>query len=404
MAASTAAAEVDELVRSVRRQLAASPAADDSNARLEVDGLLRRACADDWPASTVAGSSLLLFGRPTSRLARAAVEAALAAKEKNKKLAVAVSQQLSGLEGSETAPQPTFQDSVKFLRLKLRSNTSSGIVTAFVIEEFDLFPRRPQQEFLYNLFDVVSTSDVRVAIICLAQGSEVVQHLEKRVRSRFVHKSVVCYPDQKTPAQLLLESMRSKAEDSSVSTRYNTSLEVVLQRPEVVQLLQRVAGSTVDAEAAIKRLGLYALLAMDRRTGVLSTTNFDHAASKLSYCPERWHPLEGLSRLQLYVLAAALRLERRGRVPFSFEAVFVEYAHAGGDAGEAWPVALRAYEGLLDRRILAYTDKCRRAPRELRQARVFGMPSRLEKAINAHPLAIPLLKKWLMAQPQNVHH
>ncbi|KAL8801731.1 MAG: hypothetical protein Q9182_004270 [Xanthomendoza sp. 2 TL-2023] len=55
----------------------------------------------------------------------------------------------------------------------------------FVIDEFDLFASHPRQTLLYNLFDVAQSRNAPIAVLGLTTRIDVVESLEKRVKSRF---------------------------------------------------------------------------------------------------------------------------------------------------------------------------------------------------------------------------
>ncbi|KAL8947191.1 MAG: hypothetical protein Q9222_006499 [Ikaeria aurantiellina] len=55
----------------------------------------------------------------------------------------------------------------------------------FIIDEFDLFASHPRQTLLYNLFDVAQSRNAPIAVLGLTTRIDVVESLEKRVKSRF---------------------------------------------------------------------------------------------------------------------------------------------------------------------------------------------------------------------------
>lgn len=55
----------------------------------------------------------------------------------------------------------------------------------FILDEFDLFASHPRQTLLYNLFDVAQSRSAPILVIGLTTKVEVVNSLEKRVKSRF---------------------------------------------------------------------------------------------------------------------------------------------------------------------------------------------------------------------------
>ncbi|KAK3294809.1 origin recognition complex subunit 4 C-terminus-domain-containing protein [Chaetomium fimeti] len=66
--------------------------------------------------------------------------------------------------------------------------TSRSIV--FVIDEFDLFATHARQTLLYNLFDIAQARKAPIAVLGLTTRIDVVESLEKRVKSRFSHRYV----------------------------------------------------------------------------------------------------------------------------------------------------------------------------------------------------------------------
>jgi origin recognition complex subunit 4 len=60
----------------------------------------------------------------------------------------------------------------------------------FVMDEFDLFATHPRQTLLYNLFDIAQSRKAPIAVLGLTTRIDVVNSLEKRVKSRFSHRYV----------------------------------------------------------------------------------------------------------------------------------------------------------------------------------------------------------------------
>ncbi|KAF2714194.1 hypothetical protein K504DRAFT_450770 [Pleomassaria siparia CBS 279.74] len=60
----------------------------------------------------------------------------------------------------------------------------------FVMDEFDLFASHPRQTLLYNLFDIAQSRKAPIAVLGLTTRIDVVNSLEKRVKSRFSHRYV----------------------------------------------------------------------------------------------------------------------------------------------------------------------------------------------------------------------
>jgi origin recognition complex subunit 4 len=73
------------------------------------------------------------------------------------------------------------------------SGSSEGVTSrsvVFVIDEFDLFATHARQTLLYNLFDIAQARKAPIAVLGLTTRIDVVESLEKRVKSRFSHRYV----------------------------------------------------------------------------------------------------------------------------------------------------------------------------------------------------------------------
>jgi origin recognition complex subunit 4 len=60
----------------------------------------------------------------------------------------------------------------------------------FILDEFDLFTTHPRQTLLYNLFDIAQARKAPIAVLGVTTKIDVVERLEKRVKSRFSHRYV----------------------------------------------------------------------------------------------------------------------------------------------------------------------------------------------------------------------
>ncbi|MCJ1331362.1 hypothetical protein MMC10_008052 [Thelotrema lepadinum] len=69
-----------------------------------------------------------------------------------------------------------------------REKTSKSVI--FILNEFDLFTSHPRQTLLYNLFDIAQSRKAPIAVLGLTTRIDIVENLEKRVKSRFSHRYV----------------------------------------------------------------------------------------------------------------------------------------------------------------------------------------------------------------------
>ncbi|KAL5630021.1 hypothetical protein BROUX41_001627 [Berkeleyomyces rouxiae] len=75
--------------------------------------------------------------------------------------------------------------------------TSKSVI--FIIDEFDMFAYHPRQTLLYNLFDIAQSRKAPVGVIGCTTRLDVVDMLEKRVKSRFSHRYVYMMPARSLP-------------------------------------------------------------------------------------------------------------------------------------------------------------------------------------------------------------
>ncbi|KAL4871799.1 hypothetical protein BDV12DRAFT_183384 [Aspergillus spectabilis] len=71
-----------------------------------------------------------------------------------------------------------------------QGGTTAAKSIVIVLDEFDLFVTHPRQTLLYNLFDIAQARKAPLAVLGITTKVDVTEMLEKRVKSRFSHRSV----------------------------------------------------------------------------------------------------------------------------------------------------------------------------------------------------------------------
>uniref|UniRef100_A0A6Q2Y9N8 Origin recognition complex subunit 4 n=1 Tax=Esox lucius TaxID=8010 RepID=A0A6Q2Y9N8_ESOLU len=85
----------------------------------------------------------------------------------------------------------SFAENLAFLLEALKKgDRSSSRPVLFILDEFDLFAHHKNQTLLYNLLDVSQSAQAPVAVIGLTCRLDVLELLEKRVKSRFSHRQI----------------------------------------------------------------------------------------------------------------------------------------------------------------------------------------------------------------------
>jgi origin recognition complex subunit 4 len=76
----------------------------------------------------------------------------------------------------------------------LGRGSTESLPIVFILEEFEVFTQQPRQTLLYNLFDTAQSSKNPVLVVGLATQLDVMELLEKRVKSRFNHRFLYILP------------------------------------------------------------------------------------------------------------------------------------------------------------------------------------------------------------------
>ncbi|XP_058464740.1 origin recognition complex subunit 4 [Malaya genurostris] len=75
----------------------------------------------------------------------------------------------------------------------------------FLLEEFDLFCSHHNQTLLYNLFDVAQSAQAPICVLGISARLDVIELLEKRVKSRFSHRQIFLLPkENETEERIML--------------------------------------------------------------------------------------------------------------------------------------------------------------------------------------------------------
>ncbi|KAK6350788.1 hypothetical protein TWF718_003974 [Orbilia javanica] len=67
---------------------------------------------------------------------------------------------------------------------------TTSISVVFLLSEFEQFAAHPRQTLLYNLFDIAQARKAPIAVVGMTSKINIVEDLEKRVKSRFSHRTL----------------------------------------------------------------------------------------------------------------------------------------------------------------------------------------------------------------------
>lgn len=103
----------------------------------------------------------------------------------------------------------SYAENLTFLLECLRSGdrTASKSVI-FILDHFELFCTHPKQTLLYNLFDIVQSAQAPLCVLGITCRQDVLELLEKRVKSRFSHRQISIFPGATPFAEQLTKYVR----------------------------------------------------------------------------------------------------------------------------------------------------------------------------------------------------
>ncbi|KKA30340.1 hypothetical protein TD95_002257 [Thielaviopsis punctulata] len=216
--------------------------------------------------------------------------------------------------------------------------TSKSVV--FIIDEFDMFAYHPRQTLLYNLFDIAQARKAPIAVIGCTTRLDVVDMLEKRVKSRFSHRYVYMTPARSlkgfwdmcrqglviSDEDALHEGIDMEADGYFEFQDYWTDMVNKLYEQEDFQKLLKhhyytsksVPGflATCVLPLSLLRPATLPLVIPAPVPATMSSSKYSLeepndcvATQSLSAPPSKAHVLSSLSDLDLSLLIAAARLE-----------------------------------------------------------------------------------------------
>ncbi|GAB1318953.1 origin recognition complex subunit 4 [Madurella fahalii] len=199
--------------------------------------------------------------------------------------------------------------------------TSKSIV--FVMDEFDLFATHPRQTLLYNLFDIAQARKAPIAVLGLTTRIDVVESLEKRVKSRFSHRYVYLSLPKSLPAywdvckqgltiddeDMVAEGVDKKLEGHQAFWDWwNGKVEALHKTQGFMDHLESHFYSTKSVSAFLTTC-ILPLAALSPTSLSLQIATSSVAGISLEAPDSKLHLLGSLSDLDLSMLIAAARLD-----------------------------------------------------------------------------------------------
>ncbi|XP_034987049.2 origin recognition complex subunit 4 isoform X3 [Zootoca vivipara] len=221
----------------------------------------------------------------------------------------------------------SFAENLTFLLEALkRGDRAHSCPVLFILDEFDLFVHHKNQTLLYNLFDVSQSAQTPIAVVGLTCRLDILELMEKRVKSRFSHRQIYLMNsfDFKKYLNICKEQLSLRAEfpEKSFIQKWNKNVQMLASSSITVSHPYINASNLLEAGKHCR---------MDSKANIV----------------------HGLSVLELCLIIAMKHLnDTYEGEPFNFQMVYNEYqrflqrkAHTVYSFEK--PVVMKAYEHLL---------------------------------------------------------
>ncbi|XP_019613559.1 PREDICTED: origin recognition complex subunit 4-like [Branchiostoma belcheri] len=300
----------------------------------------------------------------------------------------------------------SFADNLAFLLEALKKGSRDSQAVLFVLEEFDLFAHHKNQTLLYNLFDVAQSQQAPITVIGLTCRLDVIELLEKRVKSRFSHRQIHLFNSLTFDRYLevfssLLTLPTAEVKDKKFCAKWNKHVQNLSDDPGVTTILRKLYDTSKD----IRTLKTFLMLPVARIS--LSHSRLELAdfaeAHKILTADSKSNTLHGLSVLELCLVVAMRRLsDIFVNQPFNFQMVYNEYqkfvqTRSHAVQGFERPVVLKAFEHLQQMELVRAAEGAGiggRGQKEFRPMTLMIDRSQLMQAIQKYPACPTEVKHW----------
>ncbi|KAM4560205.1 origin recognition complex subunit 4 isoform 1-T2 [Odontesthes bonariensis] len=301
----------------------------------------------------------------------------------------------------------SFAENLAFLLEALKKgDRSSSRPVLFVLDEFDLFAHHKNQTLLYNLLDVSQSAQAPVAVVGITCRLDVLELLEKRVKSRFSHRQIHLLSSltfaqylERVRAQL---SLPEDFPDLKFAQEWNAGIKTLCEDKSVEEVLQRHFNSSKD----FRSLHVLLMLCLSRisiaKPAIRPADLLD--ASRLCLADAKANMLHGLSILELCLIIAMKHLNDvyEGE-PFNLQMVHNEFKKflqrkSNSMYNFEQPVVMKAFEHLQQLELIRPVDSSSaKTQREYQLMRLTLDHSQIMEALQKYPQCPTDVKQWAMS-------
>ncbi|XP_048874505.1 origin recognition complex subunit 4 isoform X2 [Brienomyrus brachyistius] len=298
----------------------------------------------------------------------------------------------------------SFAENLTFLLEALKKgNRSSSRPVIFTLDEFDLFVHHKNQTLLYNLLDISQSAQTPVAVVGLTCRLDVLELLEKRVKSRFSHRQIhLLNPmdfQQYIEATQEHLALPQDFPDECFAQEWNSSIMTLCEDSSVKDVLRKHFNTSKD----FRSLHMLLLMALSRVTPTNPTIKPGdiQEASRLCTMDAKANILHGLSILELCLIIAMKHLsELYDGEPFNFQMVHNEFKKFIQRKSHSihnfeTPVVLKAFEHLQQLELINPMDgPSAKIQKEYQLVKLMLDHNQIMEALQKYPQCPTDVKQW----------
>lgn len=298
----------------------------------------------------------------------------------------------------------SFSDNLSFLLDSFNNqNNNEAKSIIIIIDEFDCFTAHKNQSLLYNLFDIAQSKQSPLCVIGITCRLDVIELLEKRVKSRYSHRLIITFPSYSFSDYISIIRRLLILPDSFPCSyfkrKWDQSIKVLLEKMSINDLLERHFSMQKDIGNAI-RLFVIPVSSVSYFHPMITEDDIKVSYSTI-HKDTKAGVLRGLSILELCLVVAAQHVnERRDGQPFNFEMVYNEYQtfarrRLQGMQHFTKAVTFKAYEHLESLELIKQSDKSLSSlAKEYKPMFMLIDPSQIHGTLEKYPGCPTELKNW----------
>lgn len=225
----------------------------------------------------------------------------------------------------------SFASTMTFLLETLNSGDKECQSVLFVLDEFDLFTQHHNQHLLYNLFDLSQSKSTPIAVIGLTCRQDIMELMEKRVKSRFSHRQYYLFGPA-TFEDYIDIAMDILCPPSITSKEWSAHISNVFNSPhnKVRTYLERIFNFNKSI-TILKNCLTWITINLDEESPEIDVEHFEEKLIDV-FKDSKAVLIRSLSKLECCMLISMARLStKHANQPFNLEMVLYEYKEVGID-------------------------------------------------------------------------